>query len=351
MHCGMPTTGENRVSRTNTSNIISPKASALTRLAARCFIDGDHALLSALGDAIDALLVDEDDETLQAASDELVEQDLEAAADFWEFAKERAEMFLTETGEVTTLFAIPILEPDKIAGFSADLTATALVRYGLVCERATVTFYPVPVDGGCLLNMDPVDIFRLHRQMGMDHRLVAEMLGNPQTPQNVPSYICFIGTITYPAQLPGPCLAWQLDVGEYLERYGKWSEHVDQEALWLETRCNALGIPGRFVFAVREGAQEYQELMLVEFIQNAVNFSQKPQHILAKLTDGIMEDMTLELYDAQQHFGALQISWRSLGETRAEILEKLFDALRVGGISGMMFETHATSTKCNKAMH
>ena len=110
------------MSRTNTSNTISPKASVLTRLAARCFIDGDHALLSALGDAIDALLVDEDDETLQAASDELAEQDIEASADFWEFAKERAEMFLTETGEVTTLFAIPILEPDKIAGFSADLT-------------------------------------------------------------------------------------------------------------------------------------------------------------------------------------------------------------------------------------
>ncbi|MHB8210118.1 MAG: hypothetical protein ACYDDP_02090 [Acidithiobacillus sp.] len=337
--------------RTNTSNTISPQASALTRLAAQCFIDGDHALLSALGDAIDVLLVEEDDETLQAVSYELVEQDIEAEADFWEFAKERAEMFLSETGEVTTLFAIPILEPDQIAGFSADQAAAALVRYGLVCESATVTFYPVPVDGGRLLNMDPVDIFRLHRQMGMDHRLVAEMLGSPQAPQSVPPYICFIGTITYPAQLPGPCLAWQLDVGEYLERFGQWSDHVDQEVLGLATRSNALGIPGRFAFAVREGAQEYQDLMLVDFIENAANFSRKPRHILAKLTDGMMEELTLELYDAQQHFGALQISWRALGETRAEILEKIFDALRVGGVSGIMFETQETSPKPDRAVH
>lgn len=338
------------MSISNTSNTASPQAVVLADLASRYLIEDDFSLESQLGEAIDALLVEEDEDTLRSVSLILLDKDPEAEGGFWDYARERAEMFLTEEGMVTTLFAIPVLNPDKISGFSADKASAAFVKHGLACRNAQVTFYPAPVDGNHLLNMSPVEIFRLHTALNNDRYAVAGMLGTQEYAEENHPYVCFVGIITYPAQMPGHCLAWELAAEEYLNRVKCWAEHVDHDVLGLSSPGNALGIPGRFVFAVKEGAQEYQELILVEFINNVV--AANHGGVLARLTDHpVMDGMTLELYDSHHPHGALFMSWKHLEESRAEVIERVFDLLRKFGVLGIIFDDYVHEESSGEALH
>ena len=326
------------MSVSNASNTASPQATTLADLAAQYFIEEDHSVEGALGDAIDQLLVEEDVETLTMASLLLLKRDPDAEEDFWGFAKERAEMFLTEAGEVSTLFAIPILRPDFVKTFSLTQIIEALVKHGLVCESAQINFFPVPVDGGKLLTIDPASLFRLHGLIGVNNKAVLDMVGQQASGEGSIPYLCLIGTITVPAQLHGPCLAWELDTEEYLQRIRQWNALADEEVRRLHPPVHALGIPGRFVFAVREGATEFQDIVLHEFIEKAMVASRSKQ-VLARLADGSMTDsVILDLYDDQQSYGFIQIPWRVLGLTRSEVIEVVFDALRGAGALGIMFE-------------
>lgn len=325
------------MSLSNTSNTASPQTIRLAQLATRYFIEGDHTAESRLGASVDALLVEEDEETFKAVSQMLIEKDYGVEEELWDYARERAEMFLTEEGLVTTLFVIPVLNPKKMSGFSASKASASFVKHGIVCQSAKVTFFPTPVDGEQLLNMTPVELFRLHMALSNNRREVTEILGGQRHAHGVHPYVCLIGVVTYPAQLPGPCLAWELDAGHYLRRVKQWAEHVDQEALGQRIRCNALGIPGRCAFAVREGIQEYQGIVLANFVDRAVH--EGNGKVLARLKDHpTMDGLTLELYDTTQEYGALFLDWGQLRETRAEVIEQVIDQLRQSGVSGILFD-------------
>jgi hypothetical protein len=120
----------------NGSNVASPQALAITALAARYLLDNEFPVEPQLGEAVDALLVEEDEETLQTISLLLYEKDPEASEDFWDYARERAEMFLTEEGQVSTLFAVPVRHPEFIQGFSAERATASFFTHGLVCANA-----------------------------------------------------------------------------------------------------------------------------------------------------------------------------------------------------------------------
>lgn len=322
------------------SNVASPQALAVTALATRYILDNEFSVEPQLGEAVDALLVEEDEETLQTISLLLYEKDPEAAEDFWDYARERAEMFLTETGQVSTLFAVPVLHPEEIQAFSPDKAVASFFEHGLVCESATVTFYPAPVDGGQLLNMSPVEVFRLHTALGNDYREAAPLLSTQAYAQGTHPYICFIGIVTYSAQMPGHCVAWELPSDDFVRRIQRWTEQSALTVLGLNTRRRALGYPGRFVFAVREGAQEYQDMVLEEFVARVSMV--KSGKILARLKDHpIMEGLTLELYDATQEHGALYIPWKQLNQARGDVIERIFDLLRESGVMGIMFQDYA----------
>lgn len=332
------------------SNIASPQALAVMELATRYLLHNEFSVEPQLGEAVDALLVEEDEETLQTVSLLLYAKDPEAAEDFWDYACERAEMFLTEAGQVSTLFAVPVLHPEEIQGFSVDKAVASFFDYGLVCDNATVTFYPAPVDGGQLLNMSPVEVFRLHTAMGSSHREAASLLSTQEYTHGTHPYICFIGLVTYSAQMPGHCVAWELPSDDFVRRIQSWTEESAFTVLGLPTRSRALGYPGRLVFAVHEGAQEYQDIVLVEFIAT-VNLV-KSGRVLARLQDhAILEGLMLELYDATREYGALYIPWKQLDQSRGDVIERIFDLLRDAGVMGIMFydddTTEAPSGVCH----
>jgi hypothetical protein len=52
----------------NGSNVASPQALAITALATRYLLDNEFSVEPQLGEAVDALLVEEDEETLQTIS-------------------------------------------------------------------------------------------------------------------------------------------------------------------------------------------------------------------------------------------------------------------------------------------
>lgn len=321
------------------SNVASPQALAITALATRYLLDNEFSVEPQLGEAVDALLVEEDEETLQTISLLLYEKDPEASEDFWNYARERAEMFLTEEGQVSTLFAVPVRHPESIQDFSAERAAASFFTQGLVCANAKVTFYPAPVDGGQLLNMSPVEVFRLHTALGQDYREAATLLSTQAYAEGTHPYICLIGIVSYSAQMPGHCVAWELPSDDFVRRIQNWTEQSDLAVLGLNRQKNVLGYPGRMVFAVREGAQEYQDIVLEEFVNRVVG--EKSGQILARLQDHpIMEGLTLELYDATQEYGALYIPWKQLDQTRADVIERIFDLLRESGVMGLMFQDY-----------
>ncbi|MBU2854859.1 DUF2863 family protein [Acidithiobacillus ferriphilus] len=325
----------------NSSNLASPQALAILELATRYLLENEFALASELGEAVDALLVEEDEETLDMVSSLLYEKDPEASEDFWDFARERAEMFMTETGQISTLFAIPVLDPNEIQGFSPEEAAASFFEHGLVCEDATVLFYPAPVDGGQLMSMSPVAVFRLHTALGENYREAATLLTTQEYAQGTHPFVCFIGVATYSAQMPGECLAWEMPSDDFVRRIQDWSEQAAFTVLGLEVRRRALGYPGRFVFAVREGAQEYQDIVLEAFVAKVAQSGSGK--VLARLKDHpILEGLTLELYDVSQEYGAVYIPWKQLGQARADVIEHIFDLLRDAGVLGIMFHDYDT---------
>ena len=59
----------------NSSNIASPQAIAILELATRYLLENEFSLASELGEAVDELLVEEDEESLQMVSSLLHEKD------------------------------------------------------------------------------------------------------------------------------------------------------------------------------------------------------------------------------------------------------------------------------------
>lgn len=315
------------------SNLLSPRGKVLLDLAVRYLIEMDFSQESVLGEAVDEALTDEDEDTFQMVSALLYDRNPESAEDFLDYSRERAEMFLFSSEESSTLFAVPILGPELLEAFSAEDVTESFYDFGILCEQARVTFYPAPVDGGHILHLSPVELFRLHLALRDDYRTVARMLPAQEFVETHP-YVCFIGVVTQPTESSAECVAWEKPTDEYIQRVQHWSESSGREVLGIPDGGRILGYPGRLIFALREGAQEYQDIILHDFIDKVAG----RKKVFARLRDhAVLEALILELYEGATDLGSILLPWKLLGQNRADVIEEVFDLLRESNVLGIMF--------------